>query len=261
MASPSGAQYVFYDDNPNGVRIALTPDGSDLPAPVPGATNIEIFTATPGQIGAGYQASAFTRGASADGATVFGASSLQLLTGNVGVRSPNDFPIIPGNGNQTIVGAGGDSIVAVSGGTYASPGNTQILLGNDAATVIGSAGDTITGTAGSSLIDARSGNLAVRVGSAGGSDTIDSGSAVTVRGGAANATIVGAAGDFNDFTGSTGKSLILANGGNEVVKLGAGAATVVGGAGDTISAGSSGAAYIDALAGNLSIELGSSMVA
>src|SRR4051794_35409114 len=118
MASPSGAQYVFFDDNPNGVRVALTRDGSDLPAPVPGATNIEIFTANPGGLAAGFQGSAFAYGAGVEGATVYGAASLQILAGNFGVKSPSGNPIIPGGGNQTIIGAAGDSIVAVSGSSY-----------------------------------------------------------------------------------------------------------------------------------------------
>ena len=42
MASPAGAQYVFFEPSGPGVNISLTPDGSNLAAPQPGSANIEI---------------------------------------------------------------------------------------------------------------------------------------------------------------------------------------------------------------------------
>lgn len=54
MASPAGAQYVFFEPSGPGVNISLTPDGSNLAAPQPGSANIEVFTAAPGSLAPGY---------------------------------------------------------------------------------------------------------------------------------------------------------------------------------------------------------------
>ena len=85
MASPVGAQYVFFEPSGTGVSVSLTPDGSNLAAPTPGNVNIEVFTATPGSLAPGYQGSAFAAGAGVNNTTVFGPTSLQLLAGNYAV--------------------------------------------------------------------------------------------------------------------------------------------------------------------------------
>ena len=225
MASPVGAQYVFFEPNGTGVSVSLTPNGSNLPAPVPGNVNIEVFTATPGGLAAGYQGSAFAAGAGVNNTTVFGPTSLQLLAGNYAVSDiTGDNNITLGSGNQSVVGA---------------------------------VGDTITGSSGAAFIDASAGSIAVRIGSAGGSDNIFSGNFDTIMGGSDAATILGAAGDTIDLAGSSGTAFINAMAGHESVTLGSGAATVIGAIGDTITAGS-GAAGIVATMGNAQITIGSS---
>src|SRR3954471_1622108 len=230
MASPVGSQYVFFEPSGPGVNIALTPDGSNLAAPQPGAANIEVFTAAPGGLAPGYQGSVFAPGADVGSAPgfdpntdVFGPTSLQLLAGNY-------------------------AVVDISG-------NNIISLGSGNQSVIGAAGDTINGGSGAGFINASAGSIRVQIGSAGGSDNIFSGNFDTIRGGTDAATIIGAAGDTIDLSGSTGTALINAMAGHEFVALGSGAATVMGAIGDTIVAGS-GVAGIDGTLGNMQIVVG-----
>jgi hypothetical protein len=192
MASPVGGQYIFFEPDGTRVNLALTADGSDLPDPVAGSVNIEIFTNAPGNLAAGYQGSAFAPGAILSDSAVFGAS-LQLLAG-----------------------------------TYAVMGGSVIALGSGEQKVVAAVGDTVTGGSGAGFIDATAGSIAAQIGSAGGSDTIFSGHSDTIRGGADNATILGAAGDMIDLAGSTGTGFINAMAGRESVVLGSGAATVLG---------------------------------
>src|SRR3954469_12067186 len=174
MTSPVGAQYVFFEPSGPRVNISLTLDGSNLAAPQPGATNIEIFTATPGSLAPGYIGSAFASGAdiaSAGGfdpeTDVFGPSSMQLLAGNYAVADIS--------------------------------GNNSISLGSGNQSVIGAARDSIVGGSGAGFIDATAGLITVQIGSSGGSDNIFSGQFDTIRGGADAATIIGAAGDTLDL--------------------------------------------------------------
>src|SRR3954447_16612804 len=59
MASPVGSQYTFFEPDGTRVNLALTTDGSNLPVPLAGAVNIEVFTTSPGGLAPGYQGSAF----------------------------------------------------------------------------------------------------------------------------------------------------------------------------------------------------------
>lgn len=143
MASLPGSQYVFFDNNPSGIRISLTSDGSDLPAPVAGETNIELFTTTPGSLAPGYQGSAFAYGASASGRVIFGPSTLQLLAGDYGVKDlTGGNTIAEGTGNQTVIGAAGDTIIAGSGAVHIEAANVLLALGDAPTTVSGAQGDT-----------------------------------------------------------------------------------------------------------------------
>src|SRR5712671_1594368 len=230
MASPAGAQYVFFEPSGPGVNISLTPNGSNLTPPVPGTANIEVFTAAPGSLAPGYQGSAFASGADVGSAPgfdpntdVFGPTPLQLLAGNYAVVDISSGNIISlGSGNQSVIGA---------------------------------VGDTITGGSGAGFIDATAGSIAVQIGSSGGSDNIFSGHFDTIRGGTDAATILGAAADTIDLAGSTGTAVINAVAGHESVTLGSGAATVFGAMGDTIDLGLSSNAFVNAERGGMSIRL------
>src|SRR4051812_127117 len=223
MASPVGAQYVFFEPDSTEVRLALTREASNLPALAAGTGNIEVFTTSPGSPEFGPRGSAFAPGAVVDHATILGAAGLELLTGDYAVAGGNSIRL--GSGNQSVIGA---------------------------------AGATVTGGSGSGFIDASAGAITVQIGSAGGSDNVFSGHFDTVRGGADAATVLGAAADMIDLAGSTGTAVINAMAGHESVTLGSGAATVFGGMSDTIDLGSSSNAFVNAERGGMSILLGSS---
>src|SRR3954453_22262416 len=182
MASPVGSQYTFFEPDGTRVNLALTTDGSNLPVPLAGAVNIEVFTTSPGGLAPGYQGSAFAPGAVVTDATLFGVASLQLLAGN-----------------------------------YAVAGGPAITLGSGNQSVIGAVGDTINGGSGAGFVDASAGSIRVQIGSSGGSDNIFSGHFDTIRGGADAASIIGSARDTKDLSGSTGTALINASAGRSSV--------------------------------------------
>jgi Ca2+-binding RTX toxin-like protein len=213
-------------------NLQLTPDGSNLPEPIPGALDIEIFTQVAGQIAPGYQGSALALGAAVTpapfpgGEYLVGPSSLQLLDGDYAVTDPF------GVGNRITLGSGTQRV---------SAGPRDTIVGGSGAGTIQAVGSV---------------QMTAQIGSAGGSDTIFTGPGDTVLGGSDDAVIGGNSGVVINLSGSTGTAVITTFGG-DLIQLGAGPATVFGGAGDTILAGS-GQAVIDGRPGNASITIGSS---
>jgi hypothetical protein len=260
MASVPGGKYSFAAVQP--VNLVLTPDGTNVPSPIAGDFNLEIFTATNGTLAAGYQGSAFAPGGKFDASGNVLAASITLGSGAFSVDDTGgDDSITAGSGNQTVVGGFGDTITGDSGplDVIAGVGST-VLVGDNATNV------TVDITKGSSLVDmgAAGGNVfADSV--AGSSDTVNAGSGstaivfganvtvsgiatsdtytvqsaagATLTGAAANVAAVGAANDTISLGAVTGATV---NGlaGPELITLGAGTNIVYGGAGDTVDNGS-----------------------
>jgi len=260
MASVPGGKYSFAAVQP--VNLVLTPDGNNVPPPIAGDFNLEIFTATNGTLAAGYQGSAFAPGGKFDASGNVLAASITLGSGAFSVDDTGgDDSITAGSGNQTVVGGFGDTITGGSGplDVIAGVGST-VLVGDNATNV------TVDITKGSSLVDmgAAGGNVfADSV--AGSSDTVNAGSGstaivfganvtvsgiatsdtytvqsaagATLTGAAANVAAVGAANDTISLGAVTGATV---NGlaGPELITLGAGTNIVYGGAGDTVDNGS-----------------------
>jgi Ca2+-binding RTX toxin-like protein len=216
MASIPGGQYAFFAGG-QALNVVTTPDGMNLPPPVPGKFNLELVTSLSGPSGipAGYQGVAFE---SADGKTI------DLGAGNYGVRAVGSGAqtIIAGTGNDTIYGGSGDDVI--HGGTgvdmlYGDAGNDTIYGGTGPETIRGGDGDdriyggsgpgelyggnghdTMFGGAGPDTIYAGSGNDLIYGGS--GSDTID--------GGSGNNTIYGGSGaDLISESGAGGHDTVF----------------------------------------------------
>jgi hypothetical protein len=290
MASPTGGRFIA---GPQAGFTAVTPginDGVDpiFPAPVSGNFNIEIFTAagvtTLPALDVGFQAGVIdpngTLVALGTGGALTG-TTLQLFTGNYAVTDTvtgnplqTAATIILGSGNQTVVGAPGDTLQGGSGSQVLDGiqqfigGPETIIGGSGPTTVFGGPGDSVVAGSGNTYIDGTAGKMAIRVGSSGGTDSIVGTAAVntisgaaggpdTISGGAASVQIEGLGkGDVIAFANQTGSARINATIGNIAVTLGGGAASVFGGVGDTINLGSVGQ-YADGGAGKMTITLGS----
>ncbi len=167
-----------------------------------------------------------------------------------------------GAGPQNVVGGVGDTIIGGSGPDVidGSAGSVSIIGGSGATTIYGGVGDTIFAGSGNTYIDGTAGGMAIAIGS-GGTDIIVgstvSGGGDTLTGGAAVANIQSLGpGDVVSFAGQTGAATINATAGNIKVTLGSGPATVYGGVGDTINFGSV-SQYADGTAGKQTIAVGS----
>jgi len=260
-------------------------DGTNpvFPAPVAGRFNVEVFTAagvtTLPTLDGGFQAGIIDPAGKLIAPGYLTGTKLQLFTGNFlitdtvsGDAGQGPATIILGSGNQSVVGAPGDTIQGGSGSQVLDAiqqfagGPETIIGGSGPTTVYGGPGDSVVAGSGNTYIDGTAGKMAIRVGSAG-TDSIVGTVAVntisgaaggpdTISGGAALVQIQGLGkGDIVDFTNQTGSARINATAGNIAVTLGSGAAAVFGGVGDTINLGSVGQ-YADGGAGKLTIKLG-----
>ena len=217
MASIPGGQYSFFAGG-QAVNVVTTPDGTNLPPPVPGKFNLELITSLSGPSGipAGYKGVALE---SADGKTI------DLAAGNDGVRVVGSGPhtIIAGTGNDTIYGGSGDNLIYGGSGRdllYGGAGNDTIYGGTGPETIHGGSGnDVIYGGSGPSKIYGDAGN-----------DTIYGGTGPeTIHGGSGNDVIYGGSGTGELYGGA----------GNDTIYGGSGPDTIDGGAGDnTIYTGS-----------------------
>src|SRR5260221_12083194 len=132
MASPPGGQYVFLPPSTGAVNVVLTPDGSNLPAPVAGAVNIEVFTSAAGSLGTGYQGSVLAPGATFSGPDPYNSGST-----TPGLVLGPSLEVLSGNFSGKDVGGGG-----------------TITFGSMPVTGSGGAGGTMNLGAGSSALGA-----------------------------------------------------------------------------------------------------------
>jgi hypothetical protein len=285
MASPVGGQFIF--GPPSGfsaVTLGINNgSGSIFPAAVSGNFNIEVFTNTPATtvtaVDAGFQSGVIDPNGTLVAPGALTGTTLTLATGNylltdsvISGSGQSPATIILGSGNQTVVGAPGDTLQGGSGtqvlnGIQQFSGAETILGGSGATTVYGGPGDSVVAGSGSAYIDGTAGKMHIGVGS-GGTDSIVgttttnsvSGAATgpdTLSGGAAAVQVQGLGkGDVVSFSNQTGNATINATVGQVAATLGGGAATLYGGAGDTITLGSVGQ-YVDGGAGTMTIKLGS----
>ncbi len=247
QSASAGSKLAFFAGGQT-VNLGLTPDGGNLPAPVAGDFNIEVFTATAGSLAAGYQAAVLVPGAAAlDSNEVQSATgSEELLAGSYLVidRTGEESLQIVGNAaggsSITVVGSLGDTIAGstVAGNAQlieaipnadAVSGPMTVIGGAGATTVWGGTGDSIAGGAGAITVD----------GHAGANDTI-------VGGGGAM-TVYGAAGD--SILGGGGALLVNENqglSGLEKIAGGSGSLTALDlGRNDTIGGSTGGTTFID----------------
>jgi Ca2+-binding RTX toxin-like protein len=177
MASVSGSQLAFFVPGKSNslVNVVLTATGADLPTPIAGDFNIEVFTQTAGNLAFGYDADAFIQGAVHLPYNVVQASSLasteQLLSGGYGVVDllGNDTIQLDSPGADTVVGATGDTIIgntSFEGSTNqyydASAGGITVIGGKEALdTIVGGVGDNITGGGGADTVDGSRGSQTI----------------------------------------------------------------------------------------------------
>ena len=252
--------------------------------PVTGNFNIEVFTAagltTLPTLDAGFQAGVIDAGGTLIAPGFLTGNTLRLFTGNYQVSDTvtgnalqTSATIVLGSGNQTVVGAGSDTIQGGSGSqvinaiTQFFTGAETILGGSGATTVFGGPFDSVVAGAGNTYIDGTAGKMAIRVGSGGTDSIVGTSAANSIVGGSAGPdTIFGGAaavkiqslgqGDVVSFANQTGNATINATVGNVAATLGGGAALIFGGVGDSITLGSVGQ-YADGGFGQMIIQLGS----
>ena len=258
-----------------------------FPAPVAGSFNIEVFTAagvtTLPTLDSGFQAGVIDPAGTLVAPGYLSGTKLQLFTGNYLVTDAltgsttgqTAVTATLGSGNQTIIGAPGDTIQGGSGSQVLNAvqqfsGAETIIGGSGPTTVYGGPSDSVVAGSGNTYIDGTAGNMAIGVGT-GGSDSIVgtaalntiSGAATghdTISGGSAAVKVQGLGkGDVISFGNQTGNATINATVGNITATLGGGAASVFGGIGDTIKLGSVGQ-YADGGAGKMTITDGSAGV-
>jgi len=260
MASVPGGKYSFAAVQP--VNLVLTPNGNNVPPPIAGDFNLEIFTSTNGTLAAGYQGSAFAPGGAFDANGNVLAPSITLGSGAFAVDDTgNSDSITAGSGNQSVVGGASDTIIGGTGGldVIAGVGST-VQVGDNATSVtvditkgsslvdMGAAGGTVfaDSVAGSSdTVNAGTGQTAIVFGAnvtvsgtaTSGTYTVQSAGGATLTGAAASVAAVGAANDTISLGAVTG-STVNALAGPELVTLGAGTNIVYGAAGDTVDNGS-----------------------
>ena len=170
MASVPGSHYDVYAGS-RSVNIGMTADPNNVPTPVAGDFNLEIVTTATGTgsfaTAPGYQALAIL---SSDGET------FTALHGDYNATDAGGNHLISlGDGNMSVTGAAGDSILGGTGSSDidGSLGKQSIVGGSGSReTIWGGAGDTIRGSdAGNSLIDGWCGGQTI-IGGNGGNETI-----------------------------------------------------------------------------------------
>jgi len=128
-----------------------------FPAPQAGAFNIEVFTnasvtAIPNPLNDGFQDGAIDPGAVLDNGFLTGPD-MRLGTGNflvvdsvTGAAGQSPAKATLGSGNQTVIGAKGDTLIGGSGNQILSAiaGNQRVIGGSGDASIWGGANDTIS---------------------------------------------------------------------------------------------------------------------
>lgn len=283
MASTTGGRFLFGTGTSQGLTLGINNGVAPVfPTPVGANFNIEVFTnatvSTLPTLDTGFQAGAIDKGGTLVAPGFLTGTQLQLFTGNYVITDANvngraPATITLGSGNQTIFGAGGDTLNGGSGTAvfadivqFSSGAETITSTGSGPATVFGAPGDVVNAGSGPTYIDGTAGGMAIKIGTAG-ADTIVgttvpnpfSGAAKapdTISGGGASADIQSLGkGDVIAFAGQTGNATINATGGGNAVTMGGGAGTVFGGVGDTINLGTAGQ-YADGALGKMTINVG-----
>ena len=172
--------------------------------------------------------------------TVPGTFNLEVVVNSSGTGS---FSTPKGYQGVAILSTDGHTLTALHGSyDVTDAGNNDlIILGDGNESVLGATGDTLQGGSGASqFIDAHLGHQSV-LGGSGGNELIYSGAGDTIRGGSGgNETIGGVAGD-TIFGGSGGFEFIDGSSGSQSITGGSGGnESIWGGSGDTIGGGSGG---------------------
>src|SRR5581483_11184382 len=174
MASISGSQFDA-TAGAQPVNVVTTSDGSNLPPPVSGQFNLEVFTGnapyptSPATgydglaiLGPGGQTITLVSGAFETQDTGTGSHTLIADGDNETIAAgPNNNDILTANGNHDVVDGGGFDVITLNGNFETVNGG-----GNDAIVVYsGSTGNLINGGAGSDAISLFAGNNTVIGGS------------------------------------------------------------------------------------------------
>ena len=240
------------------IAIRDLADPNSNPTPVPGAFNIEVFTMTRpvrALVGVpppdpGFQSSAFAGDVSIVGGFLI-CTILQLTDGDFLVADYSAVSSLPpngvatsiflGSGNQTVVGAAFDWMVAGSGNQVISA-----LLGNQSVQG-GTGNDSIWAGSNDYILSGAPSNQIVVAGS--GTQVVVGGSGVSTVATAASNTVEG-------LFRTTG-NIAIAAGANNLIDLTqtAGLNAVIGSSGDTITAGTF-RTEIEGAAGGMVIRVG-----
>jgi len=251
MAAAVGGRWIF---SVVGQPIVLgINDGvhAIFPAPQAGAFNIEVFTNTtvtaiPNPLNDGFQDGAIDPGAVLDNGFLTGPD-LRLGAGNflvvdsvTSASGQSPAKVALGSGNQTVIGAKGDTLIGGSGSQILSAiaGNQRVIGGSGDESIWGGVNDTISVNLVGSL------QLVLAAGTA-----VDAGNTSVAPHG--STTILAAAQDT--VTWNSSENVVIAAGANNSLTFGfgSGSAAVIGGFGDTIFAGRT--TNIDGSAGGMLI--------
>src|SRR5215472_14672572 len=110
MASIPGGQYNAFAQGGQQVNVVMSPDGQNLPPPIPGEFNLEVITdgIVPPGIPPGYQGVAVL---SDNGQTI------NMAYGGWALQITGDPTVIGGAGSDTIYGGSGGDIITGGGGS------------------------------------------------------------------------------------------------------------------------------------------------
>lgn len=253
MSAPVGGRWIF---SALGQPIVLgINDGVHpvFPPPQAGAFNIEVFTPNttvsgiPNPLDDGFQAGAIDPGAVLSNGFLTGAD-LRLGAGDflivdsvTGAAGQSPAKITLGSGNQTVIGARGDTLVGGSGNQILSAiaGGQRVIGGTGDDSIWGGGNDTISVTP--------VGNLQMVLGASTKLDAANTGAAPK-----GSAVIVAGAG--NTITWNSNENVVIAAGANSSISFGSshGTNAVIGGVGNVILAGN-GTTNIEGAAGGMFI--------
>ncbi len=189
MASPVGGQFLV--GAPAGfsaVTLGIN-DGTNpiFPVPASGNFNIEVFTAfgvtTLPTLDPGFQAGIIDPGGTLIAPGFLTGNTLRLFTGDYLVTDSvfgsgqTAATIVLGSGNQTVVGAPGDTLQGGSGTQVLNPiqqfsaAGETIIGGSGPTTVYGGPFDSVVAGSGNTYIDGTAGKMSIKIGT-GGTDLI-----------------------------------------------------------------------------------------
>jgi Ca2+-binding RTX toxin-like protein len=218
MASISGSHFVALAAEP--VNVVETSNGRNLPPPIPGDFNLEVWTGSrpPGSPAPGY-----------NGLAVLGpgGTAITLVTGSYEIKDSatgGGTDTLTANGDaQTIAGGPGNNDVFVVNGTgdaVVGGGQDTIDVYGDHATINGVGNDLIQLFGDYESVDGGTGNDTILVYSDSRHDTINAGS------GADLIEVTGRQ-DYVDGNGGNDTILVLSGAANDTIEAGGGHNTVI----------------------------------